>query len=113
MFANVLWLDNYDWNLNEWLKDHAACTGSRLVQAALYQTSKERMTTVDFQGHELTIGDTVIFISGPNSLNKGILTRFKPLSRGLTVVEIVVTLDNGTSHSLTAAPFVCAKMLAN
>lgn len=67
------------------------------------------MRTVDFQGNELTIGDTVIFISGPNSLNKGLITGFKQLSRILTVVEIVVTLDNGTNHTLTAAPFVCAK----
>jgi hypothetical protein len=67
------------------------------------------MTIVDFQGLELVIGDTVIFISGPNSLNKGLVTGFKQLSKVLTVIEIVLT-HNGNSHTMTAVPFVCAKV---
>jgi hypothetical protein len=64
----------------------------------------------DFEGKPLSMGDSVVFISAPNTLQKGIVTGFKQLSKILTVVEIVVTLDNGTSHSLTAAPFVCARL---
>lgn len=67
------------------------------------------MSIVDFQGNALSIGDTVIFLSGPNSLNKGLITGFKPLSKILTVIEIVVT-HSGTTHTLTAVPFVCAKV---
>lgn len=64
----------------------------------------------DCEGTPLSIGDAVVFISAPNTLQKGLVTGFKQLSRILTVVEIVVT-HNGTSHTMTAVPFVCAKLV--
>ena len=66
------------------------------------------MSVVDFQGNQLGIGDEVVFISAPNTLQKGLITGFKPISKVLTVVEIVVTTPKGGNHALTAAPFVCA-----
>ena len=49
-------------------------------------------SVIDFQGKELMPGDTVVFISGPNFLNKGVVTGFTQLSKVLTVLEVVVAM---------------------
>lgn len=63
----------------------------------------------DCQGQPLSLGEKVAFISGPNCLQVGVITGFKRLSRTCEVVEIVVERD-GSSFTLTAAPFVCARL---
>lgn len=68
------------------------------------------MAIADFQGKELNIGSTVVFISGPNSLNSGLITNFVKRNSYLTLVEIVVTHQDGKSTTLNAMPFVCSKV---
>lgn len=63
----------------------------------------------DFAGHELSPGSQVVFISAPNTLQKGHVTGLRQVNKNLTVVEVVVD-QNGKTHTLTAAPFVCARL---
>lgn len=67
-------------------------------------------TVLDFEGKELMPGDTVVFISGPNFLNKGVVTGFNRISKALTLLEVVVNQPNGGTYTMTVAPFVAAKM---
>jgi hypothetical protein len=66
------------------------------------------MTVRDFAGREMAIGDDVVFITAPNTLQSGIVTGFTQISKVLTVVEIVVTLPDGATCTLKAIPSVCA-----
>lgn len=68
------------------------------------------MTVQDFSGSELAIGDEVVFISAPLTLQRGLITNFVQASKVLTLVEIVVTLSDGKTHTMQVAPFVCAKL---
>lgn len=65
------------------------------------------MSTVDFQGQELSIGDEIVFISAPHSLNKGTITGFSQRGQGPVLVELVA---GETSYPMKAASFLCAKL---
>lgn len=67
------------------------------------------MLVSDFERTPLGIGDEVVFISGPNTLNKGMITGVKVISSRLTVVEIAVS-QGETTHTVTAAPFLCCRL---
>lgn len=65
------------------------------------------MQAQDFQGAEIGIGDTVVFILNPHQLSKGTVTGLRRLNQKLTVVDIVP--DNG-SLVVNTIPNLCYRL---
>lgn len=64
---------------------------------------------LDARGTPLTIGDTVCFISGPNSLNVGTLTGFKSTLGRIAMCEVVVQVGSETK-TLSVLPYLSCKL---
>lgn len=65
-------------------------------------------SVVDFEGVPLSLGDEVVCLTGPNSIQKGTVTGFKNLKLGDSV-QVVITRSDGQTHTLEVASFLCAK----
>lgn len=65
------------------------------------------MNAQDFQGTEISIGDSVIFILNPHQLSKGTVTGLRRVNRNLTIVDVV------TDHSslvVNTLPSLCYRL---
>ena len=65
------------------------------------------MNSLDFQGTEIGIGDTVVFILNPHQLSKGTVTGLRRVNQNLTVVDVV------TDHSslvVNTLPGLCYRL---
>lgn len=67
-----------------------------------------KQTAVDFEGKDISIGDTVIFFSAPAHLMKGTVVGVVTVTSRLVLAEIVVTNADGTTHTTRVLPGLCA-----
>ncbi len=67
-------------------------------------------TFLDVKGRPLQVGDEVCFISAPQCLNYGTLVGFRAINPRMTMAEIVVTISNGETRTLTVDPHLACKL---
>ncbi|MDK2744316.1 MAG: hypothetical protein NDI90_15520 [Nitrospira sp. BO4] len=66
-------------------------------------------SVLDAFNQELTIGDEVVCITSPTTLQRGVITGVSKNNRFLTTVEIVVDRQDKQTATLKVASFMCAK----